>query len=153
MATQVLMIWQQFLQQHSVLFTNVKQHKPNIADESHLLGILTKAHIECLSSVELNQKAIKTMWQALNKSFEYQDLHMLILVTHVWLYVQGYLKMDFSLANDHADATAKTMRELSNSDTHEIRTQFLASFYLGNKSSPIASNRVSIWNWLKSNFG
>jgi len=154
-------LWQQFLQQHSVLFTKVKQHKPNAADESHLLGILTKAHIECLSSVELNQKAVKTMWQALNKTlgaeyaknFEYQDFHMLILVTHVWLYVQGYLKMDFSLANDHADATAKTMRELSNSDTNKIRAQFLASFYLGNKSSPIASNRISIWNWLKNNFG
>ncbi|MBU2897418.1 hypothetical protein KO511_12005 [Vibrio hepatarius] len=148
------------MQQHSVLFTNVKQNKPNIADESHLLGILTKAHIECLSSVELNQTAVKTMWQTLNKtlgteyakSLEYQDFHILMLVTHVWLYVQGYLNMDFSLANDHADATAKTIAKLSHSDIHEIRTQFLASFYLGNKSSPIASNRYSIWNWLKNNF-
>ena len=37
------MLWQQFLQQHSTLFTKVKQAKANKEQESHLLGVLTKA--------------------------------------------------------------------------------------------------------------
>ena len=58
-------LWQQLLQQQSALFDKVKQNKPNSADESHLLGIMTKAHIECLSRVETNREAVQAMWKAL----------------------------------------------------------------------------------------
>ncbi|USD34452.1 MULTISPECIES: hypothetical protein [Vibrio] len=153
-------LWQQFLQQHTTLFEKVKQHKPDSADESHLLGIMTKAHIECLSRVEVNREAVKVMWQALHenlgtdnaKRFEYQDYQMLTLVTHVWLYVQGYLKMDFSLANDHAETTAQLQGDLSGLDVDTIRTQFLASYYLGSENSPISKPHHPIWDWFKKIF-
>ena len=153
-------LWQQFLQQHSPLFTKVKQAKSNKDQESHLLGVLTKAHIESLSRVGTNQESVKAMWQALNtnlgdqyaKRFKYQEHHMLYLVTHVWLYIQGYLKMDFSLANDYAQTTANALTELSNLNIDETRTQFMASFYLGIENTPKTSKRHPVIQWLKSYF-
>lgn len=154
-------LWQQFLQHQSALFDKVKQNKPNSDDESHLLGIMTKAHIECLSRVEANREAVQAMWKALHdnlgeqnaKRFEYQDYQMLTLVTHVWLYIQGYLKMDFSLANDHAETTANLQNDLSGLDVNAIRTQYLASYYLGSDNSPVTQRHNPIWSWFKRTFG
>ncbi|MCG7489255.1 hypothetical protein MHN79_07110 [Vibrio sp. Of14-4] len=154
------MLWQQFLQQHSPLFTKVKQAKANKDYQSHLLGVLTRAHVESLSRVNTNQESVTAMWQALNtnlgerhaKRFKYQEHTMLYLVTHVWLYLQGYLKMDFSLANEYAQTTANTLNELSSLNIDKTRTQFMASFYMGLEKTPKPSKTHTVMHWLKRYF-
>ncbi|NMT19539.1 hypothetical protein HKA99_34870, partial [Vibrio parahaemolyticus] len=76
----------------------------------HLLGLLTKSHIEASANYEQNAHSTQRMQQVLTDSlgnehadkFTNQSAEDLILVTHLWLYTQGYLNMDFSLAHDHA---------------------------------------------------
>ena len=54
-----------------------------------------------------------------------------LLMDFDWLYVKGYLGMDYSLANDHALQTAEAMSRLKGQSADELRTKFNQSYYLG----------------------
>ena len=152
--------WQQFYQGNNGLFEKVQHAKPTRAASQHLLGLLTKAHIESLSQIEAHRSSVAAMNQAFEQqlgkehaaNFHYQDGEQFILVTHLWLYLQGYLNMDFSLANDHAEQTATTLVSLEGGDIQALRAEFMASFYQGknlNKTTPSAHGFI---HWLKSLF-
>ncbi|PTO93138.1 hypothetical protein CWO17_24815, partial [Vibrio sp. 10N.286.45.A3] len=63
--------------------------------------------------------------------FQNSNAQQLKLVTHLWLFIQGRLGMDYSLANDHAAATATLLSRLSRNTDDEIRVEFMGSFYDG----------------------
>ncbi len=153
--------WDLFCEQYEPLFKHVTSSKPQNAPTHHLLGILTKAHIDSQSMLQTHLNSVKKMEQVFEENlgkekaglFENQSLAGLVFVTHLWLYLQGYLKMDFSLANDHAQQTSVTVHSLTEHDTNALRTEFMASFYLGNQHSPIIQSANPVVKWLRSLFG
>ncbi|MEZ8100497.1 hypothetical protein [Vibrio bivalvicida] len=153
--------WLLLCQIHSPIFEKAQRNKPDSPEVHHLLGILTKAHIEASSYVESNADSIQAMYQAFNDNlgteytskFEEQGVDQLVLSTHLWLYLQGYLKLDFSLANDHALNTAELVSSINKYDIQSLRTEYLQSYYLGLERSPIeTTGSVNPFAWLKRLF-
>ncbi|KII76181.1 hypothetical protein [Vibrio renipiscarius] len=156
--------WQTFCDSNDALFERVITAKPDKAHTHHLLGVLTKAHIEALSRVEKHHDAVQAMHQALEQNvgshhqnnFHYQDGEQLAFVTHAWLYVQGYLGMDFSLANDHANSSAQALKVNQEVDAQALRSQFMASFYQGKEqgNAHLSHKKSShpILEWFKKRF-
>jgi hypothetical protein len=153
--------WDLFCQAHSPLFEKARQNKPESPVSNHLLGILTKAQVEASSYVQSNAASMQAMHQAFTDNlgqehagkFEEQGMDQLILCTHLWLYVQGYLRLDFSLANDHAQNTAELISSVNKLDVQSLRTEFLSSYYHGSERSPIqASGSFNPITWLKNLF-
>ncbi|MDA0150253.1 hypothetical protein [Vibrio sp. LaRot3] len=154
--------WLEFYQQHNPLYGKVLATKPNTAETQHLLGLTTKAHIEITARVESNQQAAQAMRQALQENvaehserFHYQEGDQLRFISHLWLYVQGYLAMDFSLANDHAAHTAQLLSSIESGDEQTFRTELMASFYQGKQQGQAdnASHKPNgLFTWLSQLF-
>lgn len=153
--------WQQFCARHASLFAKATNNHPDKAATHVLLGILTKAHVEETTSLASHLDSIRAMQDVLVENlgaqhaakFEQQGIEQLLLVSHLWLYLQGYLKMDFSLANDHADTTAQLICSLNKQDSQSLRTQFLASYYHGAERSNLGPSTSSgLLAWLKKLF-
>ncbi|NOH79844.1 hypothetical protein F0231_08800 [Vibrio sp. RE86] len=151
--------WQMFCDKHATLFERALISKPDTPEVHHLLGILTKAHIEETASLTSHKEASEQMREVLQTTlgehadkFQEQGSQQLLLVTHLWLYVQGYLKMDFSLANDHAMNSAELLTVSNNDAAQALRTQFLESYYLGVERSPVKTQQSKIVTWFKQLF-
>lgn len=148
-----------WLNTHGALFSKVCENKPDTAPALHLLGLLTKSHIEASSSYEQSANAIQQMQETLSETigdehaskFTNQAAEDLILITHLWLYTQGYLNMDFSLAHDHAQQTQTTLQHelaIKRIDKNSFRSELMQSFYLGREANPIKAQ--GIWGRLKN---
>ena len=152
-------IWLQWQTAQQPLFSTVLEAKPETAPKLHLLGILTKSHIELISIVTSYADAINQMQAAIGDTvgkehidkFKTSHVDELCVITHAWLYVQGYLDMDFSLADDHAYETARLINSVTPKDTQQLRTQYLESFYCG-KTSSKDPKKTRISEWMKSLF-
>lgn len=150
-----------WLKEQSQLFTKVCENKPATAPTLHLLGLLTKSHIEASANYEQHAHSAQQMQQVLTDSlgdehadkFTNQSVEDLILITHLWLYTQGYLNMDFSLAHDHAEQTQNTLQHelvVKRMDVDAFRTELMQSFYLGREASPASTS--GFWGRLKRLF-
>ncbi len=104
-----------------------------------LLGLLTKSHIEAISKLESQIDAISAMRDVFIENVGEEQSNKLradavvelSLVTKLWLMVQGYLNMDFSLANDHADKSSNLLARALHAEPHAVRTELIASYYHG----------------------
>lgn len=145
-----------FCDTQSSLLERAVTNKPESSVTHHLLGVLTKTHIEHTVLLENNLTPISAMQQSLTDNlgreyadkFENQSLNQLVFVTHLWLYIQGYLGMDFSLANDHAAKTAALTTQFHGQDSETQRSTFLESFYLGKQNRPDTPSSNPIVRWL-----
>ena len=123
----------------NALFEHAKANKPETPDLGIVLGLFTKLNIESLTSLDAHSDQIHTMQQSFEDElgkdqaqiFKLPVLDELILITHVWLYVQGCLGMDYSLANDHAAQTSQVISQFSENGIDEQRVAFTESYYLG----------------------
>lgn len=128
-----------FIDENHALFKHACENKPDNSARQTLLGLLTKEHIDASYRFESNKDASEAMQSVFDNTvgsehgdkFQNSSSQQLKLVTHLWLFIQGRLGMDYSLANDHAAATAKLLSRLSRSTDDEIRVEFMASFYDG----------------------
>ncbi|WP_299140162.1 hypothetical protein [uncultured Vibrio sp.] len=128
-----------FIDENHALFKHACENKPDNSARQTLLGLLTKEHIDVSYRFESNKDASEAMQSVFDNTvgsehsdkFQNSSSQQLKLVTHLWLFIQGRLGMDYSLANDHAAATAKLLSRLSRSTDDEIRVEFMASFYDG----------------------
>lgn len=144
-------LWQALCGQNSTLFDNACRNKPDTLPTHHLLGLLTKAHIESSTKLGDSDQARDAMTQVFQETlgeahankFVDQTQKEFMLVTHCWLYLQGYLNMDFGLANDHAENSATLLGQLKTNDNHQLRTEFVKSYYLGKQHSP--SKETQTW--------
>ncbi|MHC6529567.1 hypothetical protein [Vibrio proteolyticus] len=151
-------LWRDLCADQQELFGKACHAKPDTSPQQHLLGLLTKRHIECSSHFEQSaqsETAVKSVFeQTLGHEqagkFQSQTLSELLLVTHLWLYLQGYLNMDFSLANDHAQQTAERIAARITLDAQAARVEFMQSYYAGKECSPQPSkpnlfDRLKAW--------
>ncbi len=66
----------------------------------------------------------------------------------MWLYTQGYLNMDFSLAHDHAEQTQNILQHelvIKRMDLDAFRTNLMQSFYLGKEANPAKASGLISW--------
>ncbi|MGF1754066.1 hypothetical protein L4C33_10760 [Vibrio makurazakiensis] len=133
--------YQGFLKNNHVFFKNACANKPEHSERQILLGLLTKLHIENTTSFESASEDSIAMQNVISDAvgkehlskFKYTQSESLSFVTHLWLYIQGRLGMDFSLANDHAHATSELISRNQALNIDVQRTQFLESYYAGFK--------------------
>ncbi|MGF1697049.1 hypothetical protein L4D20_17610 [Vibrio kyushuensis] len=147
-------LWSKWQSSQQPLFSKVLESKPQTSATLHLLGMLTKSHIEIASGLTQYLESINDMQTAIAKTvgqehvnkFKTSDTDELTVITHAWLYIQGFLGMDFSLANDHAHETSKLISSVTSQDVQQLRTQYLESFYLGNQNrAPTSKGSLSQW--------
>ncbi|MGF1748486.1 hypothetical protein [Vibrio cionasavignyae] len=123
----------------NALFERAQANKPETPTLQLLLGLFTKIHIESLSSLQAHSEQIHSMQQSFEQQlgkqgaqvFKLPMLDELQLVTHAWLYIQGCLGMDYSLANDHAQQTSSLLSKFTNGDMDHYRVAFNQSYYIG----------------------
>ncbi|EDP60582.1 hypothetical protein [Vibrio sp. AND4] len=150
-----------WVEEQAPLFIRVCENKPDKAPVLHLLGLLTKSHIETSALYDQNAASTHRMQQVFSdtlgeeyaKKFTNQTAEDLALVAHLWLYTQGYLNMDFSLAHDHAEQTQNTLQQelvTKRMDSDAFRTDLMQSFYLGKKATPKKTS--GLLSWIKSLF-
>ncbi len=149
--------WQYFCARHHSLFDTVTADKPEL---DVALGLFTKAHIEAITQFEDQSQAAKGVILAIEdnlagqkNAFQLDAADELEFVTHGWLYLQGYLAMDFSLANDHAHQTAHILTQTLSGNPEEKRSMFLSSYYIGKERRPVTNSPqglARLVQWLKS---
>jgi hypothetical protein len=153
--------FEQFCQSHSPLYERVLQAKPSVNAQQHLLGVMTKAHLELFGSLTAHQDAIEQMRQAFVNELGQEQANILKLpagiemqlATHLWLFVQGRLGMDFSLANDHSQQSANLLSQLLSADSDALRCQFNHSFYVGYRHFEAKKTTPSLWKrWFEKWF-
>ena len=136
--------WHHFITKYQALYTKVQQAKGDGSELNCLLGITTKAHITSTQLISESLQSRQAMQEVLVDSigekyatkFSQSDVRQLVFETHLWLYLQGYCQLDFSLANDYAQQTAQLISQLNNQETDHYRCEFLKSFYLGKERAP-----------------
>ncbi|MDF2152767.1 hypothetical protein [Vibrio sp. CAU 1672] len=149
---------QRWVEAQAPLFQKVCENKPGVATTSHLLGLLTKSHIEASAHYSNQAGPAQNMREVLKDTlgskhadkFSNQAFDDLVVITHLWLYTQGYLNMDFSLAHDHAMQTHATVEReliLTQTDIAEFRSALMQSFYWGKQANPVAPK--GLLGWLK----
>ncbi|MBB1466553.1 MULTISPECIES: hypothetical protein [Vibrio] len=128
-----------FIDENHALFKHAFENKPDNSARQTLLGLLTKVHIDASYRFESNKEANEAMQNVFDNTvgtehsdkFQSSNAQQLKLITHLWLFIQGRLGMDYSLANDHAAVAATLLSRISRSSDDEIRVEFMASFYDG----------------------
>ncbi|MDP2491581.1 hypothetical protein Q8W38_19715 [Vibrio splendidus] len=128
-----------FINENHALFKHACENKPDNSARQTLLGLLTKVHIDASYRFESNKEANEAMQNVFDNTvgtehsdkFQNSNAQQLKLITHLWLFIQGRLGMDYSLANDHAAVAATLLSRISRSSDDEIRVEFMASFYDG----------------------
>ncbi|MEZ8613660.1 hypothetical protein AB4559_16455 [Vibrio sp. 10N.222.51.C8] len=150
-----------FIDENHALFKHACENKPENSARQTLLGLLTKEHIDASYRFESYKEANETMQNVFDNTvgtehsdkFQNSNAQQLKLVTHLWLFIQGRLGMDYSLANDHAAVAATLLSRISRSSDDEIRVEFMASFYDGlniyqaeNKPSGIVHHLKRLFN-------
>ncbi|MEZ8627969.1 hypothetical protein BCT19_02410 [Vibrio splendidus] len=128
-----------FIDENHALFKHACENKLDNSARQTLLGLLTKVHIDASYRFESNKDANEAMQNVFDNTvgtehsdkFQNSNAQQLKLITHLWLFIQGRLGMDYSLANDHAAVAATLLSRISRSSDDEIRVEFMASFYDG----------------------
>ncbi|MDP5253209.1 MULTISPECIES: hypothetical protein [unclassified Vibrio] len=130
--------------QYNELFSHTQQTKPELSINRILLGVLTKAQIDARSHVEATRDSRQSMSDVFQRhlspsdasKFQDQSLSDFLLITQLWLYLQGWLHMDLSLAADHATSSAALIAPDSNHQSHHYRSLLMESYYTGKAHSP-----------------
>ncbi|MGV2986147.1 hypothetical protein ACE1OE_00785 [Vibrio sp. E150_011] len=123
----------------NALFERAQTNKPDTPILGLLLGLFTKLNVESIASLQTYSSQVLAMRKSFEDElgkdeaqvFKLPVLEELVLVTHVWLYIQGCLGMDYSLANDHADQTSQVIAAFNGNNVDETRIAFTKSYYLG----------------------
>ncbi|WP_181388410.1 hypothetical protein [Vibrio albus] len=147
-------MFQETVETKARFFDTVCEQKQDSSPLLLLLGLLTKSHIEAIGRIEPQIETISAMSDVFEKTLGEDCAHKLeadsvvelSLVTKLWLMVQGYLNMDFSLANDHAKQTSDVLAKVLHAESDQIRSELLASYYHGKDKRKVDTPS---WKWPK----
>ena len=123
---------QSFIEENHSLFKHACKSKSDNSARQTLLGLLTKVHIDVSYRFESHKEASEAMQNVFDNTvgsehsgkFQNANAQQLKLVTHLWLFIQGRLGMDYSLANDHAAATSTLLSRVSRNTDDEFESVF-----------------------------
>ncbi|MDP2573749.1 hypothetical protein Q8W40_16255 [Vibrio penaeicida] len=146
------------------IFNQACQNNPEKSPFEMALGTLTKAQMELMANMEAQADTLKSMGDIIQNTLgnEHSDKFSaelpkdLLCCTRLWLMTQGYLQMDFSLANDHATHTGDAIAKIENANIENTRTELMKAFYIGKShNSVVAKHSVfsKVSSWLSKIFG
>ncbi|MBD1557547.1 hypothetical protein HC752_11460 [Vibrio sp. S9_S30] len=145
------------------IFEQACQKNPEKSPFDMALGTLTKAQMELMVHVEAQAHTLKSMGDIIQHTLgdEHADKFSaelpkdLLCCTRLWLLLQGYLQMDFSLANDHATHTSETLAKIDGSSAEKTRTELMKAFYIGKSLNAVAAKHSifsTMSSWLSNTF-
>ncbi|WP_261875115.1 hypothetical protein [Vibrio rarus] len=143
-------------EENTALFERSKLKYPAHSDLQLLLGLLTLRHEVLLKQLLVQQDSLVAMQQVIEGSLNSEHANAFKsplvmefwLTMHLWLYAQGQLKMDFSLANDYAMEAAEALSPLCSSSKDQLRCEWTRSFYCGSEFLTKNGNkgsRIGAW--------
>ncbi|MEC6830962.1 hypothetical protein VXS06_04205 [Photobacterium toruni] len=152
----------QFITASSAHFDHVRQQRPNSSTLDLLLGFMTLHHQKGQQQWS-HQRATSTKMKAVFSdtigddyaaNFTHQDLEYLLVLTHLWLMVQGAAGIDYSYSNEQAKIQSFALVSHENTvaptqiNTHveSLRCEFMQSYYLGKNHNRVSfSTRIKQW--------
>ncbi|GEM81406.1 hypothetical protein [Vibrio superstes] len=146
---------EQLCEKLSPLFERSKLKHTEHSDLKLLLGVFTLHHERLLHQLRSQQKSLLAMQQVIDESLESQHAKAFKsplvlefwLTMHLWLYVQGQLKMDYSLANDYASEAGELIASFSSLSADQLRCEWNESFYASsNTLKEFADKKAGIWS-------
>lgn len=123
----------------SPLFEKAKQAHPQHSEENVLLGLITLHHGQVFKQLEAQKHSLTAMRGVIDASldehysaaFKAPIVEEFWLVMHLWLFVQGRLNMDYSLANDYATVASNRLSPFTGASADALRCEWNQSFYQG----------------------
>lgn len=152
---------EQLCEKLSPLFERSKLKHSQHTDLQLLLGLFTLHHEKLLHQLNSQQQSLLAMQSVIDESLE--DKHAAAfkaplviefwLTMHLWLFVQGQLEMDYSLANDYATEASQLLVSFTPVSADELRCEWNESFYKGgNILKEFAGDSNGILGWITKLF-
>ena len=137
-----------FITAYSAAFDTICQQKPDTPQYDLLLGFMTKTYLEKREYLQTQAESMKNMRQVFSatvgkehaEKFKSKEPELLQCIASIWFMVQGYMRIDYSYAYEHADEVAQCLSEqylgeqdLSKPSHHveDIRSEFMRLYYVG----------------------
>ncbi|OBT15538.1 hypothetical protein A9264_12785 [Vibrio sp. UCD-FRSSP16_10] len=123
----------------SPLFEKSKLMHPQHSDVAVMLGLFTLHHEKLVKQLQEQQPSLAAMKKVIDdslsgehaKAFKSPLVEEFHLIMHIWLFIQGRMQMDYSLANDYAAQAGTLLSSLTRFSEHQLRCDWMESFYEG----------------------
>ncbi|MGL6315181.1 hypothetical protein [Vibrio sp. WXL103] len=143
----------QLLTQMQPLYAKVRAQKPEMTELDALLGLFSYQHQSLITEFDQQVDALVAMKSVLADNLSQSDqdkfsapiIAQLWLTTQLWLFIQGCQNLDYSLANDHALATARRLAEPTDSDINALRSELTRYYYQGIKHYQNTNPSTAWW--------
>ncbi|UTV30402.1 hypothetical protein [Photobacterium atrarenae] len=123
-------------------FAKVVQQKPDKPPHDLVLGLLTKSYQEALANFQATEATISRVQSVFEETIGREQAQKFTTssnndVQHfavLWFMAQGYIGIDFSYANDHANEAATILAgspAVRDNDPNALRSWFMQSYYVG----------------------
>ncbi|PQJ62194.1 hypothetical protein [Photobacterium angustum] len=137
-----------FIEQSTPRFNDICHQRQDKEPLTLLLGYMTQQH-HIASSRWIEQQAAYHQMQSVFEStvgtehaskFLNQDADEYILITLLWLFVQGANKIDYSYANEQAETllahiNEETKESNDSKEDEQLRQRLMQAFYQGKKTT------------------
>ncbi len=130
-------------------FTTTKQTLSNHNNADILLGVLTESWQLYQAQLRDHKDSIVAMKSTLDTHMgedKYRNDMLLEwqCLSKIWLLVQGFCNIEYSLANDYANDVVSLSSEFNAFENEPYRRSLLSCYYLGKSQQPTVSWREKI---------
>jgi hypothetical protein len=104
-----------------------------------LLGIYGHRFEQCLSELSAQSESLTAMHDVLNESLPSKHADKFVnqsaldteITSRIYLFIQGRMKLDYSLANEFSQRAASELAHFTTQSEDEIRVMLNQSYYVG----------------------
>lgn len=124
------------------LYKNSRAKFPEHTDLELLLGLMSVHHDRLLHQLRAQNEALVAMQEVIEQSldrshsrkFKAPVVIEFWLCMHLWLYLQGMLRLDYSLANDYASDAAAMLAPMTDKNQEQLRVEWNQTYYTGREA-------------------
>ncbi|GAD80243.1 hypothetical protein [Vibrio ezurae] len=140
------------------LYQRSKTQYPQHTDQQLLLGLLTLHREKQLQQLRSQHSSLLAMQQVIDDSLENEHANCfkspliidIWLSMHLWLFVQGQMKIDYSLACDYATETSDLLVPFLPLSANQLRSDWLKSYYEGKETmQALSKQNRGIGYWVR----
>ncbi|QIA63652.1 hypothetical protein GT360_09045 [Vibrio astriarenae] len=135
------------------LYQKSLSKKPDMTELERFLGLFSYHHQDLMGQF-LSQKASLSEMQRVFETHletEHQEkfsapiIKQLWLSSYIWLFLQGRMNLDFSLANDHATEVSKALSGVLNTEVEVMRCELNKAYYQGISAFQSSETNKPLW--------
>ncbi|MDR9828634.1 hypothetical protein RCJ22_23900 [Vibrio sp. FNV 38] len=127
--------------------------KPELGQVERLVGLFSYYHHGLLQQFDQQQGSLKNVLDVFEQQLPLGDkprfsapiITQFWLATHLWLFVQGRMNLDYSLANDHAIEVSTRLSNVTKLDMDALRCELNKSYYQGIALYQRQNNLKPLW--------